>query len=84
MSGDDLVHEVEELDPSASLVVPAGDFAAGQIKGRKERRRGVPRIVVGLARHGAPAFKVSPFLASLLSASPQGCSSRILELRLTH
>jgi hypothetical protein len=55
MSGDDLVHEVEELDPSASLVVPADDFAAGQIKGRKERRRAVPRIVVGLARHGAPA-----------------------------
>jgi hypothetical protein len=41
MGGDDLVHEVEELDAPASLVVTADDFAAGKIEGGEQRRRPV-------------------------------------------
>src|SRR5260370_5987630 len=44
VSGDDLVHEVEELDATASLVVPSDDFAADKIEGGDERCRAMARI----------------------------------------
>lgn len=54
MRGDDMVHEVQELDPPAPLVVPSDDLAAGEIERREERRRAMPFVIVRLAGHGAP------------------------------
>ena len=45
------VHEVEELDPPAALVVPADHLAAGDIEGREQGCGPVPLVVVRLADH---------------------------------
>src|SRR5271165_6603841 len=52
--GGDPVHEVEELDPSASLVVAADDLAAGDIQRRKQRGGPMTLVVMRLAGHRAP------------------------------
>ena len=49
MRGDDMVHEVQELDPPAPFVVPSDDLAAGEIERREERRRAMPFVIVRLA-----------------------------------
>ena len=54
IGGGDPVHEVEELDPSASLVVAADDLAAGDIQRRKQRGGPMTLVVMRLAGHHAP------------------------------
>src|SRR3954454_2796742 len=47
--GDDLVHEVEELDPASTPIVPGPNLARGDVKGGKERGGAVPGVVVAVA-----------------------------------
>ena len=54
IGGDNRVHEVEEFDAPASLVVTGEDFAAGHVERGEQRCGPVTFVVVRLAGHGAP------------------------------
>ena len=54
MGREDLVHEVEELDPAAALVVARGHEAGGHLEGGEEGRRAVPLVLVGEAGERPP------------------------------
>src|SRR5664279_1333727 len=54
VGSDDPVHEVEELDASASLIVAADDLAAGDIQGGKQRGRAMALVVMRLTGHRPP------------------------------
>jgi hypothetical protein len=43
--GDDPVHEIEEFDAPASLVVAAQDLAAADVQGGEQRGRSMPLII---------------------------------------
>ena len=46
MLGGDPVHEVNELDPAAALVLPAGDLATRHVERREQRGLTMPLVVV--------------------------------------
>ena len=46
IGGDDLVHEIEELDAPAFLVVTADNRAARKIERGEQRRRPVPFVIM--------------------------------------
>ena len=62
--GDDPVHEIEEFDAPASLVVAADDLAAGDVQRRKQRGRAVPLIVMRLTGQGSPVGQLEIALRS--------------------
>jgi hypothetical protein len=43
--GDDPVHEIEEFDAPASLVVAAQDLSAADVQGGEQRGRSMPLII---------------------------------------
>ena len=49
IGGDDRVHEMDESDAPASLVIAADDFAAGKVDRGEQRRRPGAFVVVGLS-----------------------------------
>ena len=62
MSGDDIVHEVEELDAPSALLVSGHHFAGGHLEGSKQRRGPVaPQAVLRFGR-ARQAFKFGAFL----------------------
>ena len=65
IGGDDPVHEIEELDPSAPLIVAADDFSAFDIQRGEQRGGPVTFVVVRLAGHGAPAGQLEIALRPL-------------------
>src|SRR5512137_2451832 len=52
IGGDDLVHEVKELDATAALVMFADDLATLEIERREKRRRSMPFVIVRLTHQG--------------------------------
>ena len=65
IGGDDLVHETEELDAPAFLVVTADNRAARKIERGEQRRRPVPFVIMRLAGHGAPVRQFEITLRAL-------------------
>jgi hypothetical protein len=63
--GHDLVHEVQELPPAASLVVAGLDLARGGVQGSEEGGGPVTTVLVGLARQGPSVGEPKPALGSL-------------------
>ena len=49
IGGDDMVHEVEELDPPAPLLMRCGHFARSHVEGGEQRRSAVAHVVVAVA-----------------------------------
>ncbi len=49
IEGDDLIHEGEELDAPAALLVRGGDLAGGDIEGGEEGGGAVPLVIVAMA-----------------------------------
>ncbi len=84
MSGDDIVHEVEELDAPSALLVSGHHFAGGHLEGSKQRRGPVaPQAVLRFGR-ARQAFKFGAFLRRQSILWLQGCRSCILEAGLIH
>ena len=46
---DDLIHEIEEFDPSAAIFVSDFDLACGHLEGRKQGRSTVALVVMAMA-----------------------------------
>ena len=67
IGGADLVHEIEEFDPPAPLVMTADDLTGRDVERSKERRRAVPFIIVRLASEGTPVRQFEIALRSLQS-----------------
>ena len=65
MGGHDAVHEVEELDAAATLVMARHNLAIGDVEGGKQRRSAVPRVVVCPAGQGAPVRQLEVALGAL-------------------
>jgi hypothetical protein len=63
--GDDPVHEIEEFDAPASLVVAAEDLAAADVQRGEQRGRSMPLVVMRLPGERAPVGQLqvalSPF-----------------------
>jgi len=74
-----LVHEGEELDPPAALVVLADDSSGSDIKGREQGRGAVALIVVRLADHRPPIGQLQISLRAL-----QCLDRRLLVRRQRH
>ncbi len=49
VSGDDIIHEVEEFDAPPTRLVRGGDLAGGHFEGGEQRRGAVALIVVAAA-----------------------------------
>jgi hypothetical protein len=49
VAGDDVVHEVEELDAAATVLVRRGHLAGGHLEGGEQRRGPVALVVVAVA-----------------------------------
>ncbi len=62
---DDLVHEVEELAPTASLVVGRLDQAGGHLEGGEQRRGSMALVLVGEAGEALPVGQPQPALGPL-------------------
>jgi hypothetical protein len=72
MRGDDIVHEVEELDAPSALLVSGHHFAGGHLEGSKQRRGPVaPQAVLRFGR-ARQAFKFGAFLRRLTDPVASG------------
>ena len=54
IGGDDVVHEVEELDTPAARLVRGRHFAGRHLEGGKQRRRAVALVIVAMAGQRPP------------------------------
>src|SRR5215203_1031602 len=63
--GHDLVHEVEELDPASTPIVPGPNLARGDVKGGEERGGAVPGVVVAVAGQRAAVLELEIALRPL-------------------
>src|SRR4029450_10029816 len=56
VGGDDVVHEVEELDAPTASLVRGGDLAGGDLEGSKQGGGAVALVIMALATQG-PAVR---------------------------
>src|SRR5246127_751893 len=65
ISGDDIVHEVEEFDAPSALLVSGGHLAGGHFEGGEQRRGAVALIVVAVTGQRSAIRKLQIALRSL-------------------
>src|ERR1700712_3738842 len=65
VGGNNLVYEIEELDPAPSLIMTARDLASGNLQGGEQRRGAMPLIIVRLADHRAATWQLEIALGAL-------------------
>ena len=54
VSGDDVVHEVEELDAPPTRLVRGGDLAGGHLEGSEQGAGAIALVIVAMAGQARP------------------------------
>ena len=62
---EDIVHEIEEFDPAATILVGGGDLAGRHFKGRKEGRSAIALIVMTMTRQSPAIWQLQISLGAL-------------------
>jgi hypothetical protein len=65
MSGDDVVHEIEEFDASPTILMGGGHLAGGHLEGGEQRRGAVTLVVVTLTGQSRAVRKLQLSLGAL-------------------
>ena len=72
MSGDDIVHEVEELDAPSALLVSGHHFAGGHLEDGKRLRGPIALVFVAVTGQSQPVRELQKSLRPLLFISDSG------------